>query len=167
MRPITPALPVIAGLAALLAAGPASAQQYWLHNGPGGTTWNNPQGSWSGTVYENMLQRRMWRHQYSQHPAMRQQGGGSGATPAAAGDPSFRLNNTAGITIRELYVSSSNDNGWGPDRLGQNVLPAGRAFVVRLPMGQCVNDIRAVFANGQARERRQVNTCALTDLNLP
>lgn len=166
MRVISPVLPAMAALAALVAAGPAAAQQYWLPNGPGGTTWNNPQGSLLGTMNEHMLQRHMWQRQYSQHPAMRQQGA-TGATPAASGDPTFRLNNRASVTMQELYVSSSNDNGWGPDRLGQNVLPGGRAFVVRLPMGQCVNDIRAVFANGQALERRQVNTCALTDLHLP
>jgi hypothetical protein len=34
-------------------------------------------------------------------------------------------------------------------------------------MGQCINDIRVVFQNGQAVERRQVNTCDITDFNVP
>ena len=49
----------------------------------------------------------------------------------------------------------------------ERLLPGGRGFVVRLPAGQCVNDIRAVFADGRAVERRQVNTCALTEVTLP
>jgi hypothetical protein len=132
-------------LAALLAASPASAQmtQYWLPNGPGGTTYNNPQGSLSGTYYNNALRR---------HAAQRCW--------------SFRLNNTGGRTVREVYVSSSNDSHWGPDRLGQHVLGPGRQMVLQLPTGQCVNDIRVVFIDGQAQERRGVNTCALTDFSV-
>lgn len=52
------------GLLAALAATPAGAQQYWLPNGPGGTTHNNPQGSLLGTMNEHMLQRHMMQRQY-------------------------------------------------------------------------------------------------------
>ncbi len=86
------------------------------------------------------------------------------AAGAQANDPSFRLNNGGNRVIREVYVSSANDSGWGSDRLGANVLSPGQAMVVRLPNGQCVNDVRVVFMDGQAQERRQVNTCALTDM---
>jgi hypothetical protein len=71
------------------------------------------------------------------------------------------------VVINELYVSSSSVQEWGPDRLGANVLSPGQSFIVRLPAGQCVNDIRVVFANGQAIDRRQINTCNLTDINVP
>jgi hypothetical protein len=159
------------GLAALLANAPAAAQmtQYWLPNGPGGTTYNNPQGSLSGTYYNNALR----RHADQQRWARERQGaagtGGGGTAYAApqqaAGDPSFRLGNAGGRTIREAYVSSATDSAWGPDRLGQHVLGPGQSFVIRLPQGQCVNDVRVVFMDGQAQERRQVNTCALTDMS--
>jgi hypothetical protein len=154
-------------LAALLLAVPASAQQYWLPNGPGGTTFNNPNGSLLGTMNEHLLQRHMMQRQYG--------GGGgngqSGAAPAASGaaqsaDPSFRLTNAGRQTVREVYVSSSNDGGWGPDRLGAEVLQPGGRMVIRLPTGQCVNDLRVVFTDGRAQERRQVNTCALTDMSV-
>jgi hypothetical protein len=144
---------------ALLAATPASAQQYWLPNGPGGTTYNNPQGSLLGTMNEHMLQRHADRLRWQ-----RQQQGG--ASYAAAGDPSFRLNNAAGRTIREVYVSGSDDTGWGADRLGASVLEHGRAIFVRLPSGQCVNDLRIVFMDGRAQERRGMNTCALADVTV-
>ncbi len=70
-------------------------------------------------------------------------------------------------SINEVYVSSSEVANWGPDRLGRNVLPSGQALTVRLPAGVCLNDLRIVYGNGQALERRGVNTCALVDLPLP
>jgi len=149
---------------ALFAAGlivlalPAAAQQYWLPNGPGGTTWNNPQGSLLGTMNEHMLQRHALQQRHGKP------GGGQAAQPAAAGDPSFRLANRGGATINEIYVSSANDQSWGADRLGQDVLPAGRHALIRLPQGQCMNDIRVVFADGRAEERRRVDTCAITEM---
>jgi hypothetical protein len=46
------------------------------------------------------------------------------------------------------------------------VLPAGQSLMIRLPTGQCVNDIKVVLAGGRAMERRQVNTCNITDFNV-
>ena len=93
--------------------------------------------------------------------------GAAGAAQAQSNDPSFRVNNRSSATVNEIYVSSSAQGTWGPDHLGQNVLPPGQSYVIRLPMGQCINDIRVVYQNGQAAERRQVNTCNITDFNLP
>jgi hypothetical protein len=90
-----------------------------------------------------------------------------GAAQAQSNDPSFRLTNNSNVAINEIYVSSSSENSWGPDRLGERTLGSGNAYVIRLPAGQCVNDIRVVYANGQASERRQVNTCSLTDIVFP
>ncbi|WP_338665979.1 hypothetical protein VQH23_12530 [Pararoseomonas sp. SCSIO 73927] len=87
--------------------------------------------------------------------------------PAAAqsNNPDFRLNNRTGSTINEVYVSSSSRSSWGQDLLGNNTLPSGQSFSVVLPAGQCMNDIRVVYANGASQERRQVNTCGITDFN--
>lgn len=90
-----------------------------------------------------------------------------GLAQAQSTDPSFRVNNRGRSPIREIYVSSSNVNSWGRDRLGSDVLPPGGSVTVRLPRGQCMNDIRIVWQNGQATERRGVNTCQFTDLNVP
>ncbi|WP_270937571.1 hypothetical protein [Falsiroseomonas oryzae] len=141
-------------LASLLLAAPAGAQQYWLPNGPGGTTYNNPQGSLLGTMNEHLLQRQF------------QQGATSQRAAARGADPSFRLNNTGDRIVREIYVSSAADSVWGEDRLGRDVLRPGERLVVPLPAGQCLNDIRVVFMDGQAQERRRVDTCALTDLQV-
>lgn len=91
----------------------------------------------------------------------------AGAAQAQSTDPSFRLNNRSNTTIMEIYVSSSQDSNWGQDLLGANVLAAGQTFVVQLPNGQCVNDIKVVLEGGRAIERRQINTCNLTDINFP
>lgn len=90
----------------------------------------------------------------------------AGPALAQSNDPSFRLNNRSGTTINEIYVSSSGVSSWGNDRLGQNVLASGQTATIRLPTGQCMNDIRIVYATGQAREWRQQNTCAITDFNV-
>jgi hypothetical protein len=90
----------------------------------------------------------------------------AGPALAQSSDPSFRLNNRTGQTIMEVYVSSSQVSSWGQDRLGANVLPAGQSLMIRLPTGQCVNDIKVVLAGGRAMERRQVNTCNITDFNV-
>lgn len=90
----------------------------------------------------------------------------SGPAMAQVTDPSFRLNNRSGQTITEVYVSSSDVSSWGQDRLGADVLPAGRTLMIRLPNGQCVNDIKVVFANRQLLERMRVNTCNITDYNI-
>lgn len=91
----------------------------------------------------------------------------AGPALAQSNDPSFRLTNNGNVEINEIYVSSSANQNWGPDRLGENTLGVGASYVIRLPAGQCVNDIRVVWVNGQNRERRQVNTCNLTDIVFP
>lgn len=90
----------------------------------------------------------------------------AGLAPALAQntDPSFNIVNRSGQTIQELYVSSAQVNTWGQDLLGRNVLANGRSFPVRLPSGQCVNDIRVVYEGGRSEERRAVDTCPLNEV---
>lgn len=92
------------------------------------------------------------------------------AVPVSAGaqsnDPSFRVvNNTSNVVI-EVYASPSNQRSWGHDRLGTEVIRPGAQHIIRLPVGDCVYDIRVVYQGGQAEERRNVNTCAITDFVL-
>lgn len=93
-------------------------------------------------------------------------GGGGGAIvpggkqQAAARNPSFSFVNRTGTTIRELYVSLSSQSVWGQDRLGANVLNPGGTVWVALPTGgTCNADMRVVFMNGAAQERRGIETC--------
>jgi len=90
---------------------------------------------------------------------------GLATAPARAqSDPSFNIVNRSGQAIQELYVSSSQLNTWGQDILGSAVLENGRSFPVRLPSGQCVNDIRVVYNGGRSEERRSLDTCPLNEV---
>lgn len=89
------------------------------------------------------------------------------AAPALAQstDPSFNLVNRSGQTINEIYVSPVREPNWGRDLLGSNVLPNGRSFPVRLsPSVGCRQDVRVVYADGRPEERRNVDTCAITEM---
>lgn len=86
---------------------------------------------------------------------------------AASTDPSFRLVNRSRAEINEVYASPSGEDDWGNDRLGDDTVGAGATRVVRLPTGQCRWDIRVVFANGEATEKRRLDLCAITDLRVP
>jgi hypothetical protein len=85
-------------------------------------------------------------------------------SPSQAANPSFNLVNRGRNAIREIYVSSARDSNWGSDRLGANTLPPGRHLEVRLPLGDCVNDVRIVWMDGRAEERRALDTCRLVNL---
>jgi hypothetical protein len=92
--------------------------------------------------------------------------GAGQAAPGArtGGNPSFNLVNHGAAVIREVYVSSVQINNWGPDRLGNQVLPPGRHLAVRLRAGDCVNDVRIIWIDGRSEERRRLDTCSLINL---
>jgi hypothetical protein len=62
------------------------------------------------------------------------------------------------VTVQELYISDSTETEWGPDRLGANVLERGSNLPLTVETG-CEVDVRIVFPNGGAEERREVNIC--------
>ncbi len=87
---------------------------------------------------------------------------GLAPSAARAQDPSFYVTNRSGMTINEVRVSASSDNNWGSDLLGSNVMSSGQRL--RVYPRACVNDIRVVYANGQAEERRRINTCNVNEV---
>ncbi|MGG5809787.1 hypothetical protein [Falsiroseomonas sp. CW058] len=62
-------------------------------------------------------------------------------------------------TVQEIYVSASTESDWGPDRLRASPLPVGDEAATEVE-GACEVDIRIVFPNGGAEERREVDICA-------
>lgn len=80
-------------------------------------------------------------------------------------NPSFNLVNKSGQPVRELFVTPAGDANWGKSRLTAGPILPGGSFAVRRRIdGNCVFDIRVVFANGQREERREVNTCTTADI---
>lgn len=90
-------------------------------------------------------------------------GGAQEAAPAAQDNPSFNLVNQSGRVIEQFYASPSSQQGWGPDRLGNDVVQPGGRFPVSLPLGECRYDLRVVWRGGDAQERRNLNACELND----
>jgi hypothetical protein len=82
---------------------------------------------------------------------------------SAGGNPSFNLVNHGAMPMREVYVSSARDSNWGAQRLPR-VMQPGQHLAVRLPQNDCVNDVRVVWMDGRAEERRQVDTCQIVNL---
>ena len=86
------------------------------------------------------------------------------AAPASPqGNPSFNLVNQSGRIIEQFYASPSSQQGWGPDRLGNDVVQPGGRFALSLPVGECQYDLRVVWRGGDAQERRSLNTCEMND----
>jgi hypothetical protein len=90
-------------------------------------------------------------------------GGTQAAPPAGQRNPSFNVVNQSGRVIEQFYASPSSQQGWGPDRLGNDVVQPGARFPVSLPIGECQYDLRVVWRGGDAQERRNLNTCEMND----
>ncbi len=91
----------------------------------------------------------------------------TGGRQQAADDPSFRLVNRSKSEINEVYASLAGNDSWGVDRLGDDTITPGATKVIRLPNGPCIYDVRIVYANGEATEKRKLNLCTITDLRVP
>jgi hypothetical protein len=89
----------------------------------------------------------------------------AGREDGQAGDPSFNLINEAASPIREFYASPTNEDDWGDDRLGGGTVRARGRRAIRLPGGHCRFDLRVVWEDGRAEERRDVNLCEIQDLS--
>ncbi len=83
-------------------------------------------------------------------------------TPAQ--NPSFNLVNRTSKPIREFFLSSTGRTNFGQNRLTTPIAP-GATFAVRPAVtGNCIYDMRVVFADGSSEERRAVNTCTADDI---
>jgi hypothetical protein len=87
--------------------------------------------------------------------------------PSPPKNPSFNLVNKSDKPIRELFVTPAGLENWGQSRLEGKPLAPGGTFPVRLRAdGNCVFDLRAVYADGKAEERRRVDTCGVDNVVL-
>ena len=85
-----------------------------------------------------------------------------GGKPADAGQMhDVTLVNRSPQPIQQLYLSSADALQWGDDRLGERDIAAGERRVLTW-RGDCRADLRVVFDNRAAEERRGIDLCAAT-----
>jgi len=85
---------------------------------------------------------------------------GSGASaPAQAPTHDVTIANRAGRPIQQVLISPSEAGDWGEDRLGNTSISVGEAATLHY-RGDCVADLRVVFDNRAAEERRGIDICA-------
>ncbi|MBL4807142.1 MAG: hypothetical protein JKY31_07610 [Rhodobacteraceae bacterium] len=71
------------------------------------------------------------------------------------------IENFTGDTMIEFYASNENQNSWGRDWLGQDVLYANQnlSFDFDDGSGHCIWDLKAIFAQGSEANWTRVNVC--------
>ena len=87
----------------------------------------------------------------------------AGSAQAQSCDTSFKLQNSSGATINEFYYNPANNSNWGPDRLGEGVLNAGRSRSWATARGGNY-DFRVVWDNGSSAEIRAIDICATSTI---
>ena len=78
-----------------------------------------------------------------------------------APERALMLVNRHAAAVEEVYASSVDETDWGDDRLAGTALERGARQEVTL-RGPCQIDLRIVFGNGGAEERRNIDICATT-----
>ena len=90
------------------------------------------------------------------------------ATGKAANDPSVRLFNRAAVPVTEFFATPSGLGNWGKNRIGLEVLPPDNKRLFELPRdGNCIYDLRVVFADKRSIERKRANLCRVAELPVP
>jgi len=88
---------------------------------------------------------------------------GLAAAPAQAQNRFWLVNNT-GDTIQTANVSASRLSNWGPDILGNGVLPSGNRVYVTPNFGDCILDVRVTYASGREETRMGLNACSINTI---
>lgn len=72
-------------------------------------------------------------------------------TSAFAGDADFSLLNRTGYTLREVYISPSNKEAWGNDRMGAGYLDNGKSRLFKFSdKSSCKQDLKVVFDDDES-----------------
>jgi hypothetical protein len=87
------------------------------------------------------------------------------AAQAQTQNPSFNLLNHGRSAITQLYFTPAGDANWGRNRLRGGSIAPGASYAARRRIdGNCIFDIRVVFADGRIEDRRNLNTCTADDV---
>ena len=85
--------------------------------------------------------------------------GSTATAPAPAPAREVAIANRSARPIQQVFISPGDAGDWGEDRLVNNSLSVGESTTLRY-RGDCVADLRIVFDNRAAEERRGVDVCA-------
>jgi hypothetical protein len=79
-------------------------------------------------------------------------------------DRHVRIINETDHTMVRFYASNISVNDWQEDILGDDVLKPGQDVNINIDdgTGHCKYDFKAVFDNGQALVKHNVNVCEIT-----
>ena len=88
------------------------------------------------------------------------------STAAFAAQQDFTITNHTGHTIVTLNVSPNNDDHWGPDILGRDVLNNGEQTEITFDRNedQCSWDIKVTYDDGTNNDLRAVDLCHTTEV---
>lgn len=87
---------------------------------------------------------------------------------AAQGPQDFTLVNKTGLTIDELYISPADDNAWGEDVLGKDVLMHNEKTDIEFHPSteECIWDMKIVDEDGDEVVWVDVNLCKAHEITL-
>ena len=90
------------------------------------------------------------------------------ATAAYAAQQDFTIVNDTGQVIMTLNVSPSDENQWGPDILGADVLATGERAEVSFDRAEerCEWDIRVTYQDGDTGAWAGINLCETSTVTL-
>lgn len=90
------------------------------------------------------------------------------AFASPAGEQDFILNNSIGVTIREVYVSPTSTTDWEEDVLGADVLPQGESVEITFDDGEYEElwDLKVVTENGASWVWTELDLTAISEVTL-
>jgi hypothetical protein len=90
------------------------------------------------------------------------------AGTALAGNADFTLVNKTGYAINEVFISPSQKNNWGRDRLGENQFLNGQTRKFKFGDSKnCVQDIKVIFTEDESEvEWESINLCEVNKITL-
>jgi hypothetical protein len=93
-------------------------------------------------------------------------GAGAKKPPAPAGpERRVTLSNASPLPLQQVFISEPDAAQWGDDRLAQSAMSVGEQRVISFT-GPCRADVRVVFSNRAAEERRNLDLCANPTLQI-
>jgi hypothetical protein len=87
---------------------------------------------------------------------------------AFSGDQDFTLINKTGLTINELYLSSTGDNEWGEDVLDVDTLADGAKVDITFSHkeSECMWDMKIVDEDGDDVVWEKIDLCKASEITL-